>query len=137
MKQGDIVAAYKTLSVLNRKPGLPFGVIQKLFLKKKELEPYWQMQGEQETILIEATGQKVEDYELTPEIKKGLLEQEYKMTTKKTLRILLYGNFLPKTKKDKWSEILLGEFDFLDDILNVAQCPANIYENNLIYIHDE
>ena len=73
MKQGDIVAAYKTLAVLNRKPGLPFGIIQKLFLKKKELEPYWQMQGEQETVLIEASGQKVEDYELTPEIKKGLL----------------------------------------------------------------
>ena len=74
MKQGNIIAAYKTLAALNRKPGLPFGIIQKLFLKKKELESYWQMQGEQETVLIEATGQTVDDYKLTPEIKKGLLE---------------------------------------------------------------
>ena len=74
MKQGNIIAAYKTLAVLNRKPGLPFGIIQKFFLKKKELEPYWQMQGEQETVLIEATGQTVDDYKLTPEIRRGLLD---------------------------------------------------------------
>ena len=74
MKQGYIIAAYKTLAVLNRKPGLPFSVIQKLFQKKRELEPFYEMQVEQETVLIEASGQTVSDYKLTPEIKKGLVE---------------------------------------------------------------
>lgn len=72
MKQGNIIAAYKTLAIINRKPGLPFGVIQKLFQKKKELEPFWEMQGEQELVLIEATGQTIDNYTYTPELKKGL-----------------------------------------------------------------
>ena len=72
MKQGNIIAAYKTLAIINRKPGLPFGVIQKLFQKKKELEPFWEMQGEQELVLIEATGQTIDNYAYTPELKKGL-----------------------------------------------------------------
>jgi hypothetical protein len=59
------------------------------------------------------------------------------MIRKKMIQILLYENSLPKIKKDKWNGILLGEFDSHDDILNVAQCLVNIYENNLIFIHDE
>jgi hypothetical protein len=53
------------------------------------------------------------------------------------IQILLYGNFLLKIKKDKWSGILHGEFDSPVGILNVAQCPVNIFENNLIFTHDE
>ena len=72
MEQGKIIAAYKTLAALNRKPGLPFSVVQKLFQKKKELEPFYQMQTEQEIVIIEASGQTLDDYKITPELKKEL-----------------------------------------------------------------
>ena len=73
MKQGKIVAAYKTLMRLNKVPGLPFSLCNKLFMKKRELEPYFQSQREQENVLIEASGQKPDEgYDLTPEIKREI-----------------------------------------------------------------
>jgi hypothetical protein len=59
------------------------------------------------------------------------------MIIRKMIQILLYGNFLPKIKKDRWNGILPGEFDFQVGISNVVPCLVNIYETNLIYIHDE
>ena len=91
MKQGDIISAYKTLAIINRKPGLPFWLNQKLFLKKKELEPFWEMQKEQEIVLIEATGQTIDNYTYTPELKKGLhvIEESEAVYDAKPLEIII------------------------------------------------
>jgi len=70
-------------------------------------------------------------------IKKELHETESQMPIKRILQTSLYGNFLQKTKKGKWNGILLGEFDSQVGTLNVVQCPANIFENSLIFTLDE
>ena len=54
MKQGKIISAYKVLVMLNRVPGLPFSMCNKLFMMKRKLEPYYQSQLEQENIILEA-----------------------------------------------------------------------------------
>ena len=72
MKQGRITAAYKTLAKLNKIPGLPFGLCNRLYLKKHELEPYYNSQAEQEQVILDASGQ--EHVDITPEIRKAFYE---------------------------------------------------------------
>lgn len=42
-----------------------------------------------------------------------MLERELISEEKEIRQILHFGNFLLEMKKDRWSEILHGEFDFL------------------------
>ena len=70
MKQGKIIAAYYELLKLNRIPGLPFAVCNRLYLLKSKLQPYFDSQLEQENVILEAHGQTSEHCEITPEISK-------------------------------------------------------------------
>lgn len=76
MKQGKIIAAYKRLLLMNKVPGLPFGLCSKLFHLKKKMEPYYQAQVEQENVALEASGQKPENgqWDITPEIRRVFMQ---------------------------------------------------------------
>lgn len=74
MKQGKILKAYKTLAELNQIQGLPFSICCDLFMAKKNLEPYYELQLQKENVLIEASGQSLDNYKLTPEFKKAVYD---------------------------------------------------------------
>ena len=71
MKQGRIAMAYKTIISLYKKPGLPFRICNQLFMLKKVLEPFYEFQADMEGKVIEESGQEINRFEMTPEIRKA------------------------------------------------------------------
>ena len=73
MKQARITIAYNTLIKLYRTPGIPFPVSCQLFMMKKNLQPFYDLQAEKQEAIIEAHGQG-DSGELTAEIRKEFAE---------------------------------------------------------------
>jgi len=73
MKQGRLTIAYNTLLKLYRIEGIPFQISCKLFMLKKKLQPYYELQAEKQDVIMEAHG--VDNARnLTPEILKEFEE---------------------------------------------------------------
>ena len=71
MKQARITIAYNTLIQLYRTSGIPFPVSCQLFMKKKELQPFYDLQAEKQNAILEAHG---DTGEMTPGIRKEFAE---------------------------------------------------------------
>lgn len=56
MKQVKISNAYKATVKMYRMPGVPFSICNQLFMLKKKLEPYYELQGEKEEQILKENG---------------------------------------------------------------------------------
>lgn len=61
---GRITLAVKTLVKLGKREGVSFPVASRLFMLKKKLMPYYEMQAEQENVILEASGAVNENGEI-------------------------------------------------------------------------
>ena len=69
MKQRQISAAYQAVTQLYKVEGLPFSVSMQLYLLKKKLDPYIELEAEKERTLFDASG---ESGTLTPEMRREI-----------------------------------------------------------------
>ena len=56
MKQKRITAAYKALLLLYKIEGIPFPVSCKLFMVKKQLQPFYDLEAEKEDAILKREG---------------------------------------------------------------------------------
>ena len=69
MKQKQILAAYQAVTRLYKIEGLPFCISMDLYLLKKKLDPYIELEAEKERTLLAANG---DNGVLTPAMKREL-----------------------------------------------------------------
>lgn len=69
MKQKQISAAYQAVTQLYKIEGLPFCISMDLYLLKKKLDPYIELEAEKERVLFEASEEKGV---LTPDMKREI-----------------------------------------------------------------
>lgn len=77
MKQNRISKAYKAIVQMYKRTGVPFGICNQLFMLKKKLEPYYELQGEKESEILKAHGwenEMIGRVPYTPEILKEFKE---------------------------------------------------------------
>ena len=77
MKQIMISKAYKAIVQMYRNKGVPFGICNQLFMLKKKLEPYYELQGEKESEILKENGwenEMIGRVPYTPEILKAFKE---------------------------------------------------------------
>ena len=74
MEQGKITVAYKAVLKLYRIEGLPFSLSSKLFMLKKNLQPYFDHQREKQLAVLEACGATEDQGELPPGAKVAFME---------------------------------------------------------------